>query len=132
MRMGARITRLDHVQIAMPAGEESAARAFYAGILGLSEIPKPPGLAKRGGAWFEGSGFQVHLGVEADFHPAKKAHPCFRVDDLDRLRQALEDAGVETIPDSEIPGVRRFYASDPFGNRVEFMQEGADQKGDGT
>lgn len=117
------ITGLDHVQIAMPAGEEEAARAFYSGLLGLPEVAKPPNLAKRGGAWFQGQGFQVHLGVEADFHPAKKAHPCFRVADLEALQARLEAAGVPTTSDSEIPAVRRFYANDPFGNRMEFMQE---------
>lgn len=116
------ITGLDHVQVAMPAGEEEAARAFYSGLLGLPEVAKPPNLAKRGGVWFQGQGFQVHLGVEAAFRPAKKAHPCFRVADLDSLQQILEAASVQVTPDSEIPGVRRFYANDPFGNRIEFMQ----------
>lgn len=117
------LSALDHVQIAMPAGQEAAARQFYRDLLGLSEIPKPASLAKRGGVWFQGAGFQVHLGVEQDFQPAKKAHPCFRTRNLDRLQQALESAGVATIPDSEIPGVRRFYANDPFGNRLEFQEE---------
>jgi catechol 2,3-dioxygenase-like lactoylglutathione lyase family enzyme len=116
------IKGLDHIQIAMPAGAETAARAFYQDLLGLPEAAKPASLAKRGGAWFQGDGFQVHLGVEADFHPARKAHPCFQVTDLDGLQQALETAGVPVTPDSEIPGVRRFYAADPFGNRLEFME----------
>ena len=107
----------------MPAGEEEAARSFYRDLLGLPEIAKPPSLAKRGGAWFQGPGFQVHLGVEQGFHPSKKAHPCFRVRGLDALQRALEAAGVATTPDSEIPGVRRFYANDPFGNRLEFQEE---------
>ena len=122
--MNSIITGLDHIQIAMPAGEEAAARAFYQGLLGLPEVAKPPNLARRGGAWFQGGGFQVHLGVETDFRPARKAHPCFRVANLDALQRVLESAGVPVTPDSEFPDVRRFYALDPFGNRLEFMQAG--------
>lgn len=117
------LTAIDHVQIAMPAGEEAAARLFYAGVLGLREVTKPPNLAKRGGVWFEGTGFQVHLGVEADFRAAKKAHPCFRVNDLDGFEQALAAASIPVTWDTELPGVRRFYAQDPFGNRLEFQQD---------
>lgn len=117
------LTALDHVQLAMPAGEEDAARHFYADLLGLIEIPKPEALAKRGGVWFQGPGVAVHLGVEADFRPAKKAHPCFRAADLESLRRAFEAAGIPTIPDDAIPGVQRLYAADPFGNRIEYMQE---------
>ncbi len=117
------ITALDHIQIAMPAGAEEAARQFYNGVLGLVEIAKPPNLAVRGGVWFSGAGFGVHLGVEDDFRPARKAHPCFRVQDLDALQALLELTGVPVTPDDEIPGVRRFYAPDPFGNRLEFQQE---------
>ncbi len=117
------LTALDHVQLAMPAGEEEAARRFYGDLLGMKEAEKPPKLAARGGCWFQGNGFQVHLGVEKDFRPAKKAHPCFRVANLDTLEQTLSAAGYEVIWDSEIPGVRRFYSQDPFGNRIEFQQE---------
>jgi catechol 2,3-dioxygenase-like lactoylglutathione lyase family enzyme len=120
--MNTLIIGLDHIQIAMPAGEEDTARAFYQGLLGLPEVAKPPNLARRGGVWFQGSGFQVHLGVEAGFQPAKKAHPCFQVSHLEELQQALTAAGVAVIPDREIPNVLRFYATDPFGNRLEFME----------
>ena len=121
--MPVQLTAIDHIQIAMPAGEEAAARHFYSDLLGLTEVAKPPSLAKRGGAWFTGPGIAVHLGVEQDFRPAKKAHPCFRVADLDALQSVLEAEGITIIPDQVIPGVRRFYAADPFGNRIEFQQE---------
>ncbi len=107
----------------MPSGEEDAARGFYRVLLGLPEIPKPPSLAKRGGAWFQGPGFQVHLGIELEFRPARKAHPCFRVNGLDQLQKILNEAGISVIWDAEIPGVRRFYTSDPFGNRLEFQED---------
>ncbi len=117
------IVGLDHVQLAMPAGCEQEARRFYADILGLSEIAKPAPLADRGGCWFEGPGTAVHLGVEADFVPARKAHPAFRVSDLDAFRDRLMAHGVETIPDTSLPGVRRFYVFDPFGNRIECIAD---------
>lgn len=113
---------IDHVQLAMPAGEEEKARAFYAGILGLAEIPKPPVLAARGGAWFAFGSVQVHLGVEADFRPARKAHPAFRVRDLGALAERFHVAGLDVTPESELPGYFRFYISDPFGNRLEFLE----------
>ena len=117
------ITGLDHVQIAMPAGRENAARDFYAGLLGMIELEKPPVLAARGGCWFGSGAAVLHLGVEASFAPARKAHPALLVDDLDRLAAALPAAGCECVPaDGEIPGVRRFHVSDPFGNRIEFQQ----------
>ena len=117
------ITGFDHVQIAMPAGCEDAARAFYAGLLGMSERPKPPVLAARGGCWFSSGAAALHLGAEASFAAARKAHPALLVDDLDRLAAALTAAGCECTPaDGEIPGVRRFHTSDPFGNRIEFQQ----------
>ncbi|HSH83102.1 MAG TPA: VOC family protein [Herpetosiphonaceae bacterium] len=118
------IVGLDHVQLAMPAGREQEARRFYADILGLSEVAKPAPLAARGGCWFEGPGTAVHLGVEADFVPARKAHPAFRVSDLDAFRDRLAAQGVETIPDTSLPGVRRFYVFDPFGNRIECIADG--------
>ena len=116
------ITGIDHVQLAMPAGGEEAARGFYAGLLGMSEVPKPPALASRGGCWFEAAGVKLHLGVEADFRPAKKAHPALLVSDLAALSARLVAAGVPIIPDAEIPGVERYHASDPFGNRIELIQ----------
>ncbi len=115
---------LDHLQLAMPEGEEARARAFYGGILGLSELPKPAALAARGGVWFALGDQALHLGVETPFSPAKKAHPAFRVSDLDACCLLLEAAGVETLPDTSVPSVRRFYAADPFGNRLEFLQAG--------
>ena len=118
------LTALDHLLVAMPPGEEEAARRFYSNLLGLMEIPKPPNLAKRGGAWFQGPGIALHLGVEREFNPAKKAHPCFRVTDLDALQAELEKEGYPIMPDEELPGVRRFYTIDPFGNRIEFQEEG--------
>ena len=114
---------IDHVQLAMPVGGEDAARAFYVGALGLVEVPKPPALAARGGAWFESqpAAVALHLGAEADFRPAKKAHPALRIADLDALAERLTAAGVAVRWDEELPGHRRFYADDPFGNRLEFL-----------
>lgn len=120
------IAGIDHVQLAMPAGEEDAARVFYAGLLGLREVEKPAPLASRGGCWFETPGAIVHLGVMKDFVPATKAHPAFTVQDLTALQDSLRKAGVTVMPDNaladENESVRRFYASDPFGNRIEFIQ----------
>lgn len=118
-----RIVGIEHVQLAMPAGEEAAARAFYTGLLGLPERAKPPQLAARGGCWFEAPGVKVHLGVEADFRPALKAHLALLVDDLGVLQDALEAAGVAVIPDNPVDGRARFYVADPFGNRIELMQQ---------
>jgi catechol 2,3-dioxygenase-like lactoylglutathione lyase family enzyme len=114
-----RITDLHHVQIAMPAGAEDMLREWYGGVLGLEEIPKPPALAVRGGVWFALGERQLHCGVEADLRPARKAHPCFVVDDIDALAAAVAQAGGEVRWSDEIPGVRRFHADDPVGNRVE-------------
>ena len=119
-----RISGLDHVQLAMPAGEETAARWFYGQVLGLIEIAKPPELVPRNGCWFRGQGVDIHLGIQQDFVPALKAHPAFLVADLEAARQKLENAGISVLPDKTVPGVRRFYASDPFGNRIEFIQDG--------
>lgn len=118
------ITGLDHIQLAMPSGREAEARHFYGGILGLTEIDKPQALSGRGGCWFAGPHIFIHLGVEAGFTPARKAHPCFRVADLAAARQRLESAGFKPVPDDSVPQVRRFFTADPFGNRLEFMQEG--------
>lgn len=119
-----RITGLDHVQLAMPRGEEARARAFYADLLGLPEAVKPEPLASRGGCWFEGGRTVVHLGVESDFAPACKAHPAFLVEDLEGARRELAAAGAPIVPDDTLPGVRRFYTADPFGNRIELIQRG--------
>jgi catechol 2,3-dioxygenase-like lactoylglutathione lyase family enzyme len=118
------ITGIDHVLLAMPPGAEEAARQFYGALLGLTEVSKPAPLATRGGCWFQGPGAMLHLGVEAAFSPAHKAHPALRVDDLSALRTLLAAAGVLITPDDTLPDVRRFYATDPFGNRIEFIQEG--------
>jgi catechol 2,3-dioxygenase-like lactoylglutathione lyase family enzyme len=119
------IVNLDHIQLAMPAGGEDAARAFYGALLGFAEVPKPAELVARGGCWFQGPGIGIHLGVEAPFSPARKAHPAFIVEDLEAARQALAEAGVAITPDDTLPHVRRFYAADPFGNRIEFIQASA-------
>lgn len=117
------ITGFDHVQLAMPRGREDAARSFYAGLLGMTELPKPPVLAVRGGCWFASGSAVLHLGVEEPFAPARKAHPALLVEDLGALAAALAAAGCECVrADDEIPGVRRFHTHDPFGNRVEFQQ----------
>jgi catechol 2,3-dioxygenase-like lactoylglutathione lyase family enzyme len=119
-----RITGLDHVQLAMPRGEEERARAFYAGLLGLTELGKPEPLASRGGCWFELGRTVVHLGVEPEFAPARKAHPAFLVEDLESARRELAAAGAPVVPDDTLPDVRRFYTADPFGNRIELIQRG--------
>lgn len=116
------ILAIDHVQLAMPVGGEAQARAFYAGVLGLSEIPKPAALAARGGAWFGNERIQLHLGVESDFRPARKAHPALLVDDLGRIEAACRAAGFAPQRDHELPGHDRFYVADPFGNRLELLQ----------
>ena len=105
----------------MPPGKESAARDFYQGILGIPEVPKPPHLAKRGGAWFERGALKIHLGVEADFRPARKAHPALLVVDLAALIARLKERGVEVIEDP-MEGYLRVYIADPFGNRIELME----------
>src|SRR5581483_5511713 len=115
------IQGLDHVQLAIPADQEARARWFYAEVLGLAEIAKPAQLAARGGCWFAGPGVALHLGVEDDFRPARKAHPALRVSDLEACRAELVAAGVAIVPDDTVPQVRRFYAADPFGNRIEFI-----------
>ncbi len=110
---------LHHVQLAIEPGSEDRCRAFYVGVLGLTEIPKPPALAGRGGLWLRAGGLELHLGVEADFRPARKAHPGILVDDLDALAARLADHGVEW--DDGFPGHRRFYTHDCLGNRLEFL-----------
>jgi catechol 2,3-dioxygenase-like lactoylglutathione lyase family enzyme len=117
------ITGYDHVQVAIPAASEPAARAYYHDLLGMTEVPKPAALAVRGGCWFRSGAAVLHLGVEEPFSAARKAHPAFIVDDLDALAATLAAAGHEcSSTDGEIPGVRRFHTVDPFGNRLEFQQ----------
>jgi len=112
---------IDHVQLAMPPGQEERARAFFAGVLGMTEIPKPAELAKRGGCWFQVGAAQIHLGVEQDFRPAKKAHPALRCKNYDALLAAIAAAGVAAEEANDIPGVRRCHIHDPFGNRIELV-----------
>jgi catechol 2,3-dioxygenase-like lactoylglutathione lyase family enzyme len=115
-------TRLHHVQLAIPPGGEAACRAFWGEALSMTEVQKPPVLAARGGCWFRGGGIEVHLGAEADFVPARKAHPGLLVSGLKRLAARLEEHGVPVTWDDEFPGHDRFYAHDPFGNRLEFLE----------
>jgi len=115
-------TAIDHVQLAMPPGGEETARQFYRDLLGMVEIPKPAELAKRGGCWFESGEVQIHLGVEKDFHPAKKAHPALRCRDYADFLIRLSEASVNFSEVNDIPGVRRCHIHDPFGNRVELIE----------
>jgi catechol 2,3-dioxygenase-like lactoylglutathione lyase family enzyme len=119
--MPAPFTAIDHVQLAMPRGEESAARAFYAGVLGMTELPKPDELAARGGCWFTSGNVQLHLGVEDDFRPARKAHPALRCSDLAALAGRLRDGGIAVREDTAIPGTAQAFVDDPFGNRIELI-----------
>jgi catechol 2,3-dioxygenase-like lactoylglutathione lyase family enzyme len=116
------ILGIDHVQVAAPAGCEAEARAFYGGLLGLEELPKPEPLRARGGCWFRAGSSELHVGVEDPFVPANKAHPGFVVDDLAALAVRLRAEGIEVTPDDSIPGVERAYVADPFGNRLELRQ----------
>ncbi|GAA3090128.1 VOC family protein [Streptosporangium carneum] len=113
---------LHHVLIACPPGSEPVLRDFYEGVLGLAEIPKPPALAARGGCWFRGHGIELHLGVEADFRPARKAHPGLLVRDIDEWARRLGEAGYPVAFDDDFPGMRRFHSEDPHGNRLEFLE----------
>ena len=115
------IIGIDHVQLAMPAGREDEARHFYSRLLGLAERRKPPQLAARGGVWFETEAVKIHLGVEADFRPARKAHPALLVRDLRGLVDRLRQEGFDVI-DDPYPGYARVYVSDPFGNRLELLE----------
>jgi catechol 2,3-dioxygenase-like lactoylglutathione lyase family enzyme len=117
-----RVRRLDHVLLAMPAGREAEAREFYQGILGIPEAVKPSELAARGGCWFEDGELKVHLGVEKNFAPARKAHPAFLVDDLAGLTAALINAGYAIAHDKPLEGYDRIFVDDPFGNRIELME----------
>lgn len=116
------IASIDHVQIAAPPGCEAAAREFYGAILGMKELAKPAVLRARGGCWFECGAHQLHVGVEQDFRPARKAHPAFAVVRLNELREMLVARGIRVADDDNLPDTRRFYADDPWGNRLEFVE----------
>ena len=117
------IVSIDHVQLAIPIGGEDRAREFYGGILGLSEVEKPAEMAgRRNSIWFAAGAANVHLGIEADFHPAKRAHPALVVDGLDKILASCERAALTTRPDTSFNGFRRFHVFDPFGNRLELME----------
>lgn len=112
---------IDHVQLAMPPGREEEARAFFVDLLGMTEIPKPPELASRGGCWFASGDVHVHLGVEEDFRAARKAHPGLRCADYPALVAYLRSRGVQVTPDTSGSGLSRSYIDDPFGNRIELL-----------
>lgn len=120
--MSFKFSGVDHVQLAAPEGCESEARKFFTDLLGWTEIPKPENLRKRGGVWFQCGSHQVHIGIQKDFVPAKKAHPAFHVENLDELRNYLEQKGIQAIDDEPLEGAKRFYLADPFGNRLEFLE----------
>ncbi len=119
------VSGLHHVQVAMPRGEEAQAVAFYEGLLGIPQVSKPSHVAVRGGCWFESDSVRIHLGVDDDFTPAKKAHPALLVEDLPGLKRRLLDAAVPISDDAPLPGFERFYADDPFGNRLELLEPSA-------
>jgi catechol 2,3-dioxygenase-like lactoylglutathione lyase family enzyme len=117
-----KIARIDHVQLAMPVGQEAVARQFYEGVLGLVEVPKPSPLAERGGCWFENDAVKIHLGGELDFRPARQAHPALVVDGLNAMKARLTEADVAYRVDDELAGIDRIFIDDPFGNRIELME----------
>jgi len=121
------IIGLDHVQVAIPLGGEEQARRFYAGLLSMVEILKPVELAAREGCWFQAAGVFIHLGVQADFVQARKAHPAFVVSNLQALYDKLDQAGIEVKKDTALPDVYRFFDKDPFGNRLQFMEARKDE-----
>jgi catechol 2,3-dioxygenase-like lactoylglutathione lyase family enzyme len=122
--MGFDVIGLDHVQLAMPPGGEAAAEAFYSGLLGLTRIPKPASLAGRGGCWFVSGPVALHLGVERDFRPARKAHPALLVRDLAGLAAVAEASGTTVRPNPDLPPGAGCYLDDPFGNRIELLDAG--------
>ena len=117
-----RVVGVDHIQLAMPAGREDEARRFYGVVLGIPETAKPAEFAKRGGAWFESGQVKIHLGVDTDFRPARKAHPGLLIEDLSELVRRLRDAGYVVTDDEPLPGYSRVYVHDPFGNRLELLE----------
>lgn len=116
------IIGIDHIQLAMPRGKESEARLFFEGVLGMNELPKPESLKGRGGCWFDCGSQELHVGVEEDFLPAKKAHPAFLVADLTAMQSQLEKRGVEIKHQPPLPNAKRIFIEDPFGNRIELLE----------
>ncbi|MFG2997662.1 VOC family protein [Streptomyces sp. NPDC048340] len=116
------LSAVDHIQLAAPPGSEDRLRAYYQDVLGMTEIPKPPVLAARGGCWFAAGPVQLHLGIEDDFRPALKAHPGLRVTGIEAYAGRLEERGAKVVWDDNLPGHRRFYSEDPVGNRLEFLE----------
>ncbi|MFD8291354.1 VOC family protein [Streptomyces lavendulae] len=116
------LSTVDHVQLAAPPGSEDALRAYYRDVLGMEEVPKPPVLAARGGCWFAAGTVRLHLGVEEDFRPARKAHPGLRVTGIEAYAHRLRERGAAVVWDDALPGHRRFYSEDPVGNRLEFLE----------
>lgn len=116
------LKKIDHIQLAAPRGCEEAAREFFSGILGLIEVEKPAELKKRGGVWFEFGTFQLHIGVEEPFSPAKKAHPAFVVENIEGLKGHLVEKDIPFSEDADLPGASRIHVHDPFGNRLEFLE----------
>jgi catechol 2,3-dioxygenase-like lactoylglutathione lyase family enzyme len=127
---GFEVVGIHHVQLAMPPGGEDDAESFYSGVLGLPRVAKPSALAGRGGCWFRGSGVEVHLGVEEDFRPARKAHPALRVTGLQQLRRRLEEAGAVITEEPPLDGWTRLHTVDPFGNRIELIEAVTPAAGD--
>jgi Lactoylglutathione lyase and related lyases len=117
------IIEIHHIQLAMPPGAEEIARSFYIGILDFTEIDKPSNLAKRGGVWFRSKSVQLHLGIETNFRPSKKAHPAFEVDDLASIEKRCMDSGHSVARDEPLSGYERIYVTDPFENRIELLQK---------
>ncbi|GHC61982.1 VOC family protein [Streptomyces flavofungini] len=116
------LAAVDHVQLAAPPGSEGALRAFYVDVLGMAEVLKPPVLAGRGGCWFEAGAVRLHLGIEADFRPARKAHPGLLVSGIEAYAARVAALGARVTWDDHLPGHRRFYSEDPVGNRLEFLE----------
>jgi catechol 2,3-dioxygenase-like lactoylglutathione lyase family enzyme len=122
MRLAFNFIAIDHVQLAAPRGSEQTAKKFYAEILGFTEIEKPPELKKRGGCWFQNGKIQIHIGIEEPFLPVKKAHPAFEVRNLESLKERFTHYQMKWTEDGKLPGAARVYATDPFGNRLEFLE----------
>ncbi len=116
------LPNIHHVQVAIPKDGEERARHFYGELLGFDELPKPANLQKMGGVWFRTGNLELHLGIDPEFRPARKAHVAFQVSALPRLRARLSEAGYSTKDGEPLPGYARFYVDDPFGNRTELLE----------